>query len=131
MPKESNTDDVSQWISNIVCIDDRENDLKLNVGKVVGPPTIRKLEQQYSIQVPGNSPSSFMRTNSLNEENLKNEASKEDDEYIHYIIVKIPEKVFIDSLDIYETACEGALVKIEAQENDSNSRIFFVCSCYF
>jgi hypothetical protein len=116
VPGDSLENDLSQWISNIVQINDKEENLKLNVGKIVGPPTVRKYEQQYSIQAPDNSPSSsFMRSTSLND-NIKNE---NEEEFIHYIIVKIPEKVFIDSLDIYETACEGVLLKIEAQDNES------------
>ena len=81
---------------DIVCIDDKEENLKLNIRKIVGPPTARKYERQYSIQAPGNSPS-LMRTTSLNDNIIS------DEEFIHFIIVKIPEKVFIDSLDIYET----------------------------
>ena len=120
MFKEPDSNDLSQWISNIVRINDKEENLKLNVGKIVGPPTVRKFEQQYSVQPPVNTPSSYMRTSSLNE-NTKND---EEEEFIHYIIVKIPEKVFIDSLDIYETACEGALLKIEAKENESKFKFY-------
>ena len=114
MFKETDTNDLSQWISSIVSIDDKNEPEKLKVGKVVGPPTLRKLEQQFSVQAPEASLNGLMRTASLNEENIRNQK----EEFIHYIIVKIPEKVFIDSLDIYETACEGALLKIEALESD-------------
>jgi hypothetical protein len=128
MFKEADSNDLHQWVSNIVSIDDKEASRKLNVGKIVGPPTLRKLEQQYSIQMPMNSDVDSMvnllRTNSLNEEDINQHVNEE---FIHYIIVKIPEKVFIDSLDIYETACEGALVKIEAKESEDNWMCLWQC----
>lgn len=125
------SNDVNHWISSIISIDTKQTDAELNkkaFGKIIGPPSKRpQFEQQFSVQVNALSDKnkqndsrsyadSYLRSLSYSAA-TENQQQLPEQEYVHYIIVKIPEKVFIDSLDIYETSSNGSLTKIEAQES--------------
>jgi hypothetical protein len=104
----ANADYVSQWISSVVDANRQSNDDRMLLNKIIGPPTVK-----INAQLPGTK-KPLVRSVSFIENLL-------DEDYKHFIVVKIPEKVFIDSLDIYETACEGALVKIEVHKQDGKA----------
>jgi hypothetical protein len=93
---------VSQWISNVVNVNRDLNDDIALLKKIIGPPTV-DLED-----VPKMSRS------------LSSIDNLHDEGYKHSIVVKIPEKMFINALDIFKTACECALLKIEVQEQNGN-----------
>jgi hypothetical protein len=98
-------DYVSQWISSVVDVNRESNDDQALLKRIIGPPTVN-IDSQSD-----NKSKQMVRSVSFIQDLLN-------DDYKHSIVVKIPEKVFVDSLDVYETACEGALVKIEVHKHD-------------
>jgi hypothetical protein len=85
---------LNQWISSFYAFNSNEKYVTDEIIKIIGPPSSPVIKSSDSI------------------------------DQLYYITVKIADKVYIDSLDIYETSPSGILTQIEAQFDYGKTLIF-------
>ena len=112
---------VSQWVTSIVNVESKSRSNLNYLNNILGP--IRENRSLYS----QSSDSGSDRLESPNQRVNENGNNLEDGFFTHEIIFKINEKVFVESLNIYEKVVadsSSSILKIEALEIDEEKSLF-------
>ena len=109
------SESVRQWVTSIINVESKSRDNLSYLNSILGP--ITENLSHYNGSTSSVSDSDL----EINQQPILNESKRGDGFFTHEIIFKINEKVFIESLNIYEkVVADSSILKIEALEIDEN-----------
>ncbi|CAF0868998.1 unnamed protein product [Brachionus calyciflorus] len=118
----NNENEVNLWVSSIVNIESKSDHSLKYLESILGP--VKNDPLSYSLGDELN-PSESQISKIIQEE-INNEVQKElEGVFMHEIIFKVEEKIFIEKINIYEKLCPGScILKIEALEKQIPEKWF-------
>jgi hypothetical protein len=119
--RQKSSASLSQWVTGIVNVESKSRDNLSYLNTILGPIT-ENLSHYNGSSSSAASDSDLETNQQANEAEVK----RGDGFFTHEIIFKINEKVFIESLNIYEkVVSDSSILRIEALEIDDKKGLIF------